>query len=92
MSTQTLVEKVQSVVSETDESDSHKNHMRMQVLKISTNQVSAESKKHNVFRFNTIPKLKLVDWRLDGEVQLVVLEQISSKTKQNYAYTQTSLI
>ena len=92
VSIQTLVKQVQSVVSETDESASHKNHMRMQVLKISTNQVSAENKKPIVFRFKTIPNLKIVGWRLDGEVQVVAPENVSSNTKKNYAYTQTSAI
>ena len=63
------------------------NHMNMQILEVSANLIFSESKKSNVFHLKTIQNLKLVDWHLDEETQLVVFEKISSNIeKASYIY------
>ena len=80
LTTQTLIEEVQSVVLETDELESQKEthaYTRFEVLSQST--FHWEQKKIKVSPLKTNEKLKLVDWNLDEGMQPVVQE----KTKLN---------
>ena len=55
----------------------------MQVLLFSANQHSTEKKKPTVFHFKPIKTLKLVDWRLEEEMQQVALVKITSNIKKS---------
>ena len=69
------MEGVQMVVLETDDLESQKNHMHLQVLEFSANQVYTDNNKNRVSQFKTIQKLKLVDGRFDEGMQPVAVEK-----------------
>ena len=72
LSTETLMEEVQSVVLETDKLESEEIYMHMKTLDFSANQASVE-KKFKVSHLKTIQKMKTCRLTFDEEMQPVAL-------------------